>query len=64
MGYTNPTANNAVIEFKLDILKDASKKDVLMDADDQVLIVGNYEKNTILLKKTYLTIYLIIKKLP
>ena len=60
VGYTNPTANNAVIEFKLDVLKDASKKEVIMDADTQMLKVGGYDKETILLNGVDISEYKIV----
>ena len=60
LGYTNASANNAVIEFKLDILKDAKNKDVLMDSDDCKLVKGNYEKETLYINGVDIAEYTIV----
>ena len=49
LGYTNSSANNAVIEFKLDVLKGAANKDELMDSEYSRLVRGKYDKDTILI---------------
>ena len=60
LGHSNAMANNAVIEFKLDVLKDASKKDVIMDSDTRSLIRGKYEKESLLINGVSVSEYTIV----
>ena len=58
LGYTNAVANSSVIEFKLDILKNAP--DIVLTADKNKIIENVYNYDTLLINGVDITKYKIV----